>query len=225
MRAPLTLVEPPVVLPAEYSQDGTAIAVWDVDRTLVRGDTLLPFLRRFTGAGLLAATMLDAFARSTGPDHRGSAKAVVLQRVLGGRPLAEVQRQARDYVAVEVMRRIRPDSLRRWQWHRTQGHRLVLASASLSFYLQPLAATLGADHLICTGMTVVNGRLTGALAGPNCRGPRKAERVSAYLAGHSADNVWAYGDSRADGPMLALADFPVRVRPYRMLPDLARGAR
>jgi phosphatidylglycerophosphatase C len=207
--------------PGSRPDGAPPVAVWDVDGTLVLGDTLLPFLRRFVGAVRLGRIVLGAVARS----DRATAKAAVLQQVLGGRRLAEVDVVARAYVLDLVAQRLRPDSLRRWQWHREQGHRLVLASASLDLYLRHLGDLLSADAVISTRMNVVNGWLTGRLATPNCRGAEKARRVGEYLRSRPAGPVWVYGNGAADLPTLALADVATRVWPYRPLraPRDARG--
>jgi phosphatidylglycerophosphatase C len=126
---------------------------------------------------------------------------------------------ARAYVSDVLVRRVRPDCLRRWHWHRQQGHRLVLASASLELYLRPLGDLLGADAVISTRMDVVNGWLTGRLATPNCRGEEKANRVREHLSTHPAGQIWIYANGTADRPTMALADVATRVRPYRTLPS------
>jgi phosphatidylglycerophosphatase C len=219
MKPPLTMLDPPVVLRrstpdvATDRPDAAPVAVWDVDGTLVRGDTLLPFLRRFTGAVSLGRTVVSALAWH----DRDAWKATVLQRVLGGRTLAAVDMVARAYVSDALVRRIRPDCLRRWHWHRQQGHRLVIASASLELYLRPLGDLLGADAVLSTRMNVVNGWLTGRLATPNCRGEEKANRVREHLSIHPAGQIWVYANGAADRPTLALADVGTRVRPYRTL--------
>jgi phosphatidylglycerophosphatase C len=136
-----------------------------------------------------------------------------------------VDEVARAYVADLVMQRLRPDCLRRWQWHRAQGHRLVLASASLDVYLRQLGVLLGASAVISTEMAVAGDVLTGLPSTPNCRGAEKAARVRRYLDAHPARPVWVYGNGAADRPLLQLADVPVRVRPYRVLhPAAATGA-
>ncbi|MBL7260230.1 HAD-IB family hydrolase [Paractinoplanes lichenicola] len=214
MRPPLTVIEQPVVLPpSPVPVPGRGgVAAWDVDGTLVFGDTLLPFLRRFVGTAALSGILLDVIARNL--LSRDAAKAALLQRVLGGRELAEVDAVARDYTTT-LMHRTRPGCLRRWQWHRNQGHRLVLASASPDLYLTHLGSRLGADAVLSTTMEVVNGRVTGRMIGPNCRGEHKASRLLHYLSGHPTNKLWAYGNSRADEPMLALADVAER-RPGRI---------
>jgi HAD superfamily hydrolase (TIGR01490 family) len=219
MRPPLTMIGHPVVLrpfipdAAAHEPDAAPVVFWDVDGTLILGDTLLPFLHRFAGAASLGRTVVRAMARR----DRDAAKAAVLQRVLGGRTLAAVDAQARAYVSDVLVRQIRPDCLRRWHWHRQQGHRQVLASASLELYLHHLGDLLGADALISTRMNVVNGWLTGRQATPNCRGEEKANRVREYLSIHPAGQIWVYANGTADRPTLALADVATRVRPYRTL--------
>jgi phosphatidylglycerophosphatase C len=219
MRSPLTMINQPVVLrrstlnAAAHDRDAAPVAVWDVDGTLVLGDTLLPFLHRFAGAVSLGRTVLSAMARY----DRDAAKAAVLQQVLGGRSLGAADMVARAYVSDVLVRRIRPDCLRRWQWHRRQGHRLVLASASLDLYLRHLGDLLGADAVISTRMSVVNGWLTGHLATPNCRGEEKADRVRDHLSIHPAGRIWVYANGATDRATLALADVATRVRPYRTL--------
>ena len=94
---------------------------------------------------------------------------------------------------------------------------LALASASPGLYVRPLGALLGADHVVATELQSAAGALTGARSTPNCRGPEKARRVAVLIAALEPTSIWAYGDSRSDLPTLALADVPVRVRPYRRL--------
>jgi HAD superfamily hydrolase (TIGR01490 family) len=104
----------------------------------------------------------------------------------------------------------------RLEWHRSQKHRLLLVSASLDAYLQPFGRCLGFDAVLATRLEIgPDGRLTGRLDGPNCRGREKATRVGAWLATNlngTASQLWAYGDSAGDRELLQMADYPQRVR-------------
>ncbi|WP_436531582.1 HAD-IB family hydrolase [Actinoplanes sp. HUAS TT8] len=218
---PLTVVEPPRVLrlgdpgAAGSGPDrGRPAAIWDLDGTLTRTDTLVPFLRRVAGTAAVFRA-LTAAAREL--PHRDAVKALVLQRLLGGREATEVDRVARRYAERLMAAQVRTDSLHQWLWHRRNRHRMIIASASPGLYVRHLGRLLGADEVICTEMAVVNGRLTGAIAGGNCRGPEKARRVREYLAAKPAAQVWAYADGDVDTPLLELADVGVRVRPYRRI--------
>jgi phosphatidylglycerophosphatase C len=112
-------------------------------------------------------------------------------------------------------------------WHRAQGHRLILVSASLAIYLGPFARASGFDLVIATRLsTDDDGRLTGRLEGANVRGPEKARLLTAAL-GDQPVELWAYGDSAGDRQMLAMADHPHRVgrrRNAALVPISADGA-
>jgi phosphatidylglycerophosphatase C len=226
---PLTVIEPARVVPAggppgdnPERRSGRPIAVWALDGTLTRSDTLLPFLRRVAGTPSVVGALAIAASRELPRHHRrDAAKALVLQRLLGGRALAEIDQIARAHAARIAAARMRPDSLARWGWHRRAGHRLVIASASPGLYVRHLARHLGADAVVCTEMAVVNGRLTGALRGANCRGAEKARRVLAHLTEQPATRVWAYADGDTDRPLLALADVAIPVTRRRRLPTWA----
>lgn len=198
--------------------DGRPVAVWELDGVLTRRATLLPFLRRVAGIRPVVSAVAVALPRE-------STTAVLLQRTLGGLAVADVDRVARAY-ATRVAARLRPDAAARWRWHRDQGHRLVIASASPDLYVRPLGRQLGADTVVCTELTVVNGHLTGAVRGGPCRGAEKARRVLADLTEHPAGKVWVYANPRTDQPLLALADVPVRVAlPVRLISGHAAPGR
>ena len=97
--------------------------------------------------------------------------------------------------------------LERIDWHRERGHRLVFVSASFDLYLQPLAQILGFDDTLCTTVEFVDGRATGRLVSGNIRGNAKA-RVLQQLFDNPPTpiDLWAYGNSAGDVPMLARAD-------------------
>ncbi|GAB1644135.1 HAD-IB family hydrolase [Krasilnikovia sp. MM14-A1259] len=217
---PLAVLAPPQVLPSTSAgapgpRRGRLLAVWDLDGTLTRAGTLLPFLRRVAGTTAVVRALAVAATRDLPWHGRGSAaKALVLQQLLGGRELAAVDRVARDY-ARQMREALRADSMRLWFWHRDSGHRLVIASASPAIYVRHLGRLLGADEVLCTDMTVVNGRLTGALKGANCRGAEKARRVLEHLGEQPASQVWAYANGAVDRPLLEIADVAVRVTRYR----------
>ena len=72
----------------------------------------------------------------------------------------------------------------------------------------PFARGLGADILIGTRLEYDDeGRLTGNLAGENCRGLEKVERLKAEF-GDDFRLEAAYGDTDGDREMLAMAEHP-----------------
>ena len=185
------------------------VAAFDVDGTLTRRDTLLPFLTRVAGRTRVAGALAVAAA---GAPQRDAAKARFLRRLLRGRPHGDLEEAGYEYGTRLARVGVSEPMRARLAWHRAEGHELVIVSAALACYLEPAAAALGVDAVFATRLeTDGNGRCTGRLDGGNCRGEEKARRLRAHL-GTDAALVWAYGDSRGDDAMLALAAHPVRVR-------------
>jgi phosphatidylglycerophosphatase C len=129
--------------------------------------------------------------------------------------------EAHAYAGLIATSWLRPDTSARLAWHRSEGHRVVLVSASYEVYVGPLAAGLGVDAAATRLVVAADGTLTGALDGPNCRGAEKLVRLRAWQAAVGAEGaeLWAYGDSAGDDELLAAADHPVRVGDERIAPQ------
>jgi len=128
----------------------------------------------------------------------------------------------RRHFEVTLKQRIFPDALRQVQWHREQGHKIVLVTGSADFVVEPLASWLGAD-LIAAKLEEVDGKFTGRLIGEPLIGDGKAKAVLSYADEHKIDltRSYAYGDSKSDEPMLACVGNPVAVNPDRRLRQIA----
>jgi len=161
-------------------------------------------------------------AAARGTLDRDAVKARVLARLLAGWTAADVEAAAADYAAHVVAARLRPDTAGRVEWHRSQGHRLVVISASPQLYVEPIAHTLGFHAALATRLEVVDGRLTGRIVGANVRGPEKVRRLDEFVGG-AAVTVWAYGDSSGDRELLARADHAMRVTRGGLVPVSADG--
>jgi phosphatidylglycerophosphatase C len=193
-----------------------SIAAFDFDGTLTRRDSVLPFLVSVCGparVGAAVAATSPWMARAALDDRRrDAAKARLLRRTLAGRPDAEVRTAGERFADETVDRRLRHDAPGRIDWHRDQGHELVLVSASLTHYLDPVAERLGFDAVLATELEVgPDGLLTGELVGANVRGHEKVRRLEGWLGDHRPAFVWAYGDSAGDRELLARADRGTKV--------------
>ncbi|MEZ5239298.1 MAG: haloacid dehalogenase-like hydrolase [Microthrixaceae bacterium] len=84
-------------------------------------------------------------------------------------------------------------------------------SASLRYYLDPIARHLDMTDVIAVELEERDGVLTGALSAPNVRAEQKALRLREWLGiGEDAPmdgvELWAYGNSSGDHALLELAD-------------------
>lgn len=202
------------------------VAAFDLDGTLTRRDTLLPFLARLRGRRRLARALGAhgwSLARmAAGVEDRDALKDRFLLGLLRGLPADEVASAGKTYAEALVgTGRFRPAVLDRFRTHLRAGHRVVVVSASPEVYVAPLARRLGAGDALATRLAVdADGRLTGRLDGANCRGVEKVRRLDAWLVttGLEGARVVAYGDSASDAPLLARAHRGVLVRGARPLP-------
>lgn len=98
-----------------------------------------------------------------GKNHKGS-----FFRRVGWAP-----RKAGHDHAKAIWPLVRPMAERRIAWHKERGHRLVLVSASLDLYLEPITRELGFDDLLCTRLSKNHGVFDGNLDGKNCRAQKR----------------------------------------------------
>ena len=89
--------------------------------------------------------------------------------------------------------------------------------------MTPLADYLGADHILSMSLRKQDGRFTGELMSPPLGEEEKARVVRAFAKKHGIElaGSFAYGDSRADLPMLRCVGTPVVVNPGKTLRQIA----
>lgn len=206
------------------------VAVFDLDRTITRYGTYVPFLwsvalrhpLRLLYAGPI---LLTAIAYKLGFITRKRLKEFMLSRVLGGASRAEVEAWAAAFVARCTARGIRPGARRAIQEHKDRGDHLVLATASLDLYVSRFGAYFGFDTVVATkAVWHEAGRISGKIDGENCYGAEKLRRLETDLPELRGDYlVFAYSDSHADLPMLRWADRAFAVNPSRRLRRFAAG--
>ena len=187
------------------------VAAFDFDKTLSDRDNVLPFLVEVGGRAAVVSALLRSAPRLA-LRHRDAVKARLSHTVFAGRPEADVRAAATTFAADVVAHHLRDDVVARADWHREQGHRRVIVSASYEYYVAPVAAALGFDAALATRLAVDGtGYLTGALDGPNVRRAEKARRLDEWCAGDDA-TIWVYGDSAGDRELMARADRAIRVQ-------------
>ena len=191
------------------------VAAFDFDGTLSTRDNFMPFLRLVAGTpaigSAITAGAVRCGARGRRAWSRDDIKAEVVRRLFAGRSAAAIDVLARSFADDIVRSYLRSEMVEQADWHRTQGHELVIVSASLGSYLRPVAERLRFDAVLATELEVApDGRLTGRFVGANVRGAEKARRLDAWI-GDRAAYVWAYGDSSGDRMLWARADEARRV--------------
>lgn len=199
-----------------------AVALFDLDGTITRRDTYLAYLigyllrhpsRLFRTVPLAWAVALHKAGRR----DNTWLKIRFLRAILGGVERASLERWTDAFLDRTLGYGLRARAREVIERHRAAGDRLLLVTASLDFYAEPLAERLGFDATICTRAAIDQaGRLTGALDGANCYGCHKLRCVQSYLLEHAPDAfLTLYTDHHADLPLLRFVHRPVLVNPTR----------
>lgn len=192
------------------------VAAFDFDGTLCAGDSLIRFVGLAAGRRRLAKALLlhgprIALATIARVGSRDAAKAAFVRTAMRGLDARDVARAGESFAAA-LQARLRPAALDRVRWHQARGDEVVMISASLHAYLDPLARLLGLDAVLATALEVgADGRLTGRLEGANVRAAEKVRRLQGWLEGAICE-TWAYGDSAGDRELLAEADHGFLIR-------------
>lgn len=187
------------------------IVAFDFDGTLTIRDSFTEFLRWRAGPGgwtlglVKLAPALAVYARDR---DRGRIKAASVKEFLAGETKTALEVEATQFADTVWDRFIRPDALKVWNdWGERGAHR-VIVTASPETTVAPFALRLGAEALLGTPLVFDSEqRVTGAFAGPNCRGLEKVRRLKAAY-GEDMVLTAAYGDTSGDREMLAMAQQP-----------------
>jgi HAD superfamily hydrolase (TIGR01490 family) len=217
--------------PAVDRERRPTVAVFDLDCTITRRATFTPFVvsvarrspRKFAHA---IPIILAAALCAMGFLPRARLKELMLSAVLGGASAALVQEHVDRFVDACLEAGLRPGALEAIERHRQHGDRLLLATASFDLYACTLGQRLGFDTVVATlAQWDDQDRLSGRIAGDNCRGEAKLRAVERALPGaNERFRVVAYSDELADLPLLKWADTAIAVNPSGRLRRYARAA-
>lgn len=193
-------------------------AIYDMDKTITRRPTWTPFLIHAAARiapwrlALLPVAGLAAIAYALRFIHRVQLKQTAHWLMLGPRcsahKLAQVAESFADRIAAKG---IFADALAQIARDRAAGHRLVIATASHSFYVHAIARRLGIDAVIATeARRAANGDILWLIDGDNCYGAGKLDRITGWLAAEGVARGEAhtlfYSDHVSDAPALGWAD-------------------
>jgi phosphatidylglycerophosphatase C len=187
------------------------LALFDLDGTITRHDTLAAylagFLRRHPQRALRLPQALPTLTRFLlGRTGHGQLKSAWLGAVLGGRKRAELEAWTAVFVPALIRDGLFAGAVAAARAHREGGDLLVLMSASPDLYVPAIGRALGFAHTRCTAVEWHGDRLTGRFATPNLRGAEKARCLEALRLEYPGLPVVAYGNAVSDLDHLVLAN-------------------
>ncbi len=206
------------------------VALFDLDRTLLPGSSLVALGRALAQARLVPTRLfLGAGARDVYYRRRGGSDGQAER--LRDRALAAVAGVEHDsllgaltVLAERLVDQISPGARLLVERHLAAGDFCVVLSASPQELVELMCTRLGVHRGVGTRGEVVDGRFTGRLDGPFCYGAGKLVRLAAALGPVDLPAAWAYADSASDLPVLRAVGHPVAVNPDRRLRAVAAAA-
>lgn len=208
-----------------------SLALFDLDHTLLDGDSNTLWLEYLVEYGHLPATVLAAQA-----DYmvRYAAEQLDISDyygfhlgLLGQRPLSDWLPVRATFVASSIAPRISVEALVALAEHRARGDTLAIITATHSFISEAVGELLDVP-VIASRAEVRDGVLTGRIDGPICFREHKQPCLMAWLKarGMSAGALDAcrfYSDSANDLPLLEAVSHPVVVNADERLGAIAKS--
>lgn len=193
------------------------IAFFDFDGTVTTKDTLLEIIRHVKGtpafyAGfLLYSPFLVAYKLKVISNQL--AKEMVLRFFFGKTPVTKFQQYCDDFADHVLPSLLRPKALHEIRRLQEAGATVVIVSASASNWINGWCNAAGVQ-LLATKLEEKNNAITGMIEGRNCHGNEKVRRIREAYNLEQYDEIYCYGDTSGDKPMLSLATHPF-YKPFR----------
>ncbi len=187
------------------------LAAFDFDGTLTYHDSFIPFLRYAFGTAVftrkILGLLLPSIAHLLGRMSRDELKEKLIAQFLTGISEVWLAEQAQAFCDARWETLLRPAGIQGVAKEVAAGHEVTLCSASPELLLRPFAARLNVK-LIATQLEVINGQLTGKIAGVNCRCASKVKRLQQVYGDLTNFHLRAWGDTAGDEQLLAAAQDP-----------------
>jgi HAD superfamily phosphoserine phosphatase-like hydrolase len=211
----------------------TALAIYDMDRTLTRRATYTPFLLhaslrlapwRLILVPLVAATMISYLL---GLVKRGRLKEINYRLLVGGGIAPErLAPVVESFAAGQVRSNILPGALASVAADRAAGRRLVMATASYRLYAAEIARLLGFDDVIATETELDSrGRVIATIRGDNVYGDAKLAAIRVWMEregmARDAVHIRFYSDHISDACLHHWSDEAVAANAHDRLVRLA----
>ncbi len=202
-------------------------AFFDLDRTILAGFSAFAFLAKWVASGRASPAGLLQTALASARFELGqigfSGLVAETAAMLAGYPEKEYASFAQSVFEGWLAATIYPESRALVRAHQRRGHTLAVVSSATRYQVEPVARALGIEHVLCTELEVVDGRLTGRVIHPTCYREGKLRAAEALAAREriEMDLSYFYTDSDDDLTLLDRVGRPRPVNPNRRLAAIA----
>jgi len=192
------------------------LILFDFDGTLTRKDSLFE-IAKFSNSNmkyqssilsLVPVFLLMTFKLLS----KQKGKEIFLKKFFGKMSETEFNNACKDFAVEKIPSLLREKGIQAISDFKERKYELAIVSASPENWIKPWAEPLGIG-VIATRLKFKNDLFEG-IDGKNCNGQEKIKRIKEVYDLQEFDKIIAYGDSKGDIPMLALAD-EKHYKPFR----------
>ena len=213
----------------------SALAIYDMDRTLTRRATYTPFLIHAAlrlapwRLILLPFVLLSMLAYAAKLIERGRLKEINYRLLVGGATdPARLEPVIQSFADRQVATNILPGAQASIAADRAAGRRIVMATASYRLYAGAIAERLGIRDVIATETGLdAKGRVVARIEGDNCYGDAKLAMIQAWLEREGLErdavHIRFYSDHVSDSVVHHWSDEPVAANAHDRLAKVAKA--
>ncbi len=206
-----------------------ALAIFDLDNTLIAGDSDHLWGEFLCDRGVVDAEHFRTTNQAFYEDYqRGeldiAAYAAFALGPLAGKTPESVVGLQQDFMASCIEALMLPAAEALIEQHRDRGDRLLIITATNEFVTRPIGERLGIEELLGCAVEMSDGRFTGRATGTLTYREGKVARLREWLEDEEEELAGAtfYSDSHNDLPLLEIVDYPVLVDPDEKLAAVGR---
>lgn len=203
------------------------LAVFDLDETLIAGDSSSLFAEYLVAKNLVSESYLQLereMMKSYAAGELDIGQYVDFYVSQIPLTIQEIHSLASEFTHTVITPLIYPQAKERIEFFKALDYRILIVSATVSFIVTPIALQLGVPDALGINMQTSNGVYTGQIQGTPSYQEGKVERIQQWLShnGTNVESTIAFSDSRNDLPLLQYADQAVVVNGDPHLVEQAR---
>ena len=203
------------------------IAFFDLDKTILNTNSGEIFIHQAYESGYMKLpTLLYGYFLSF-LFYLNLIKPETIMKLMGNWLQGFSEKMINDF-SVEVFKKAMINAIHKEiyaeiEFHKNNNADVVLLSSSIYNLCKPIADYLKFDNIICSMMEVSNDIFTGKVLGEFCYSEIKLKQLKIFCADKNIDisDVYYYGDSMADLPVLEVIGNPVCINPDKKLRKIA----
>ena len=198
-----------------FDKDRGFIAVFDFNGTLIKGNTSFLFLYYLRGIFGLAVDLFNILFKLEDKTSNLFNKKLIIEKLIDN-AIKRSSNSQKEYILKKKLpnilkRKLRPEALKRIEWHKKKGHRCLIISSSPKAFLIDISKYLNVELIstYCDDVLSVGKTSQLKLSSSNGSCLEKINLLEKYL-GYlpNPEEIEVYGDNFLDKELLEYSRYP-----------------